>query len=150
MQTRRKVVLYGDSVVLAGVGRSLERYPRLEIVSLDALGEDAPRELDALCPAAVILDLSIVSTPFALSLLDGRPDLLLVGIDAGGNGLLVLSGQQARQLTSADLAHLIDHSLPGGRGEESIESEHRASAPAQGGQPSAQPGDGPSSSIEPG
>ena len=115
MQTRRKVVLYGDSVVLAGVGQSLERYPRLEIVSLDALGEDAPRELDALCPAAVILDLSIVSTPFALSLLDGRPDLLLIGIDAGGNGLLVLSGQQARQLTSADLAHLIDHSLPGGR-----------------------------------
>jgi hypothetical protein len=111
MPTRCKVVLYGDSVVLAGMGRNLERYPRFEILSLDASSENAPRELDALCPAAVILDLSLVSTDLAFSLLDGHPDLLLIGFDPGGNGLVVLSGQQARQLTTADLAHLIDRSF---------------------------------------
>jgi hypothetical protein len=125
MPTRCKVVLYGDSLVLAGVGRSLERYPRFEVLSLDASSADAPRELDALRPAAVILDLSVVTTELAFSLLDERPDLLLIGLDPGGNGLLVLSGQHARQLTAADLAQLIDRSLPGGQGTGTIEPAYR-------------------------
>lgn len=122
MPTRHKVVLYGDSLVLTGVGQSLERFPRFQILSLDPSGADAPRELDALSPAAIILDLSVVPTDLAFSLLNGRPDLLLIGIDPGGNGLVVLSGQQARQLTAADLAQLIDRSLPGGQSEGTIET----------------------------
>jgi hypothetical protein len=117
MPNRCRVVLYGDSLVLAGVGRSLERYPRFEVVPLDVSSANAPQELDALCPATLILDLSVVSTTLAFSLLDGHPDLLLIGLDPGGNGLVVLSGQQARQLTTAYLAHLIDRSLPAGQGE---------------------------------
>lgn len=112
MPTRRRVVLYGDSVVLAGVGRSLERYPRLEVVLLNASGEGVARDLRALSPAAVIVDLSIITPAFALSLLDTCPDLLIIGLDPGGNGLLVLSGQQARQLTTEDLARLIETGMP--------------------------------------
>lgn len=112
MPTRRKVVLYGDSVVLTGVGRSLERYPRLEVVYLDTSGEGAALELAALCPAAVILDLDVVSAESAVALTRGYPDLLMIGLDPGGNGLLMLSGQQARGLTTEDLARLIETGMP--------------------------------------
>jgi DNA-binding NarL/FixJ family response regulator len=112
MLMRCKVVLYGDSVMLAGVGRSLERYPRLEVISLDASGEDALRELEDLHPEAVILDLSIVTTDFGFSLLRDHRDLLLIGLDPGGDRLLVLSGQKARSLTTEDLARLIETGVP--------------------------------------
>ncbi|MHB1415032.1 MAG: hypothetical protein ACYC1C_07240 [Chloroflexota bacterium] len=124
METQQTVVLYGDSLVLAGVGKSLENFPRLQVVSLDASRESAVQELDALHPVAVILDLSVVTTDFAFSLLRDRPDLLLVGLDPGGNTLLVLSGRHARRLTTADLARLIERP-PGGR--------RRAARPAPGG-----------------
>ncbi|NLX37246.1 MAG: hypothetical protein GXY68_11220 [Chloroflexi bacterium] len=104
---RHRVVLYGESVVLAGVGKSLERYPHLEVLSL-AADYDAPQTLHALCPDAVILDLGIVSTDLAFSLLKDRPDLLLIGLDPGGDRLMVLSGREARNLTTDDLARLIE------------------------------------------
>ncbi|MGI6375414.1 MAG: hypothetical protein ACOX3S_05335 [Anaerolineae bacterium] len=126
MPTRCRVVLCGSSLVLAGVGQSLEQhYPRFEVLSLEASGEDAARALDALCPSAVILDLSTMTTAFAFSLLDNHPDLLLIGLDPGGNGLLLLSGQQARQLTSEDLAHFIDRSFPREQGEATTPSTHQ-------------------------
>lgn len=140
MPTRRKVVMYGDSLVLSGLGRSLERYPRFEVLSVDASREGAQRKLDAIRPAAVILDLSIVTTDFAFSLLEDRPDLLLIGLDPGGNGLLVLSGRQVRQLKAADLAQLIDRSLPGEQGEGAIEPTSRASKRSRSGPSSAPQG----------
>ena len=113
--------------MLAGLGQSLERYPRFEIVFLDPSGGNTLLELDALCPAAVVCDLSLVPTDSALSLLDGRSDLLLIGLDPGGNGLVVLSGQHARMLTAVDLAQLIERTLSGDQGGPASESTYSAS-----------------------
>jgi len=108
MQERKRVVLYGDSVVLAGVGQSLQRYPALQVLSLDAPSLDAPRELAALQPAAVILDLSVVSTSSAISLLDDCPELLLIGLEPEGERLVVLSRVWPRALATEDLVRLIE------------------------------------------
>lgn len=105
------MVLYGDSLVLAGVGKSLREYPRLEVISVDASPELAERELNGLCPDVVILDLGAVTKEFAFALLRDHPDLLLIGLDPGGDRLLVLSGQQARALTTEDLVRLIDRDV---------------------------------------
>ncbi|MFO7698543.1 MAG: hypothetical protein R6X16_15515 [Anaerolineae bacterium] len=113
MPGRCRVVLYGDSLVLAGVGQSLECYPRFKVLSVDASGDDAPGRLEALCPAAVILDLSVVSMDLAFSLLEGHPDLLLIGLDPGGDKLVMLSGYQARSMSTADLARLIETGVAG-------------------------------------
>ncbi|MFO7696216.1 MAG: hypothetical protein R6X16_03565 [Anaerolineae bacterium] len=129
MPERCRVVLYGDSLVLAGVGRSLESNPRFEVVTLDLSSEPDPLTLDALCPATLILDLSVVPAGLAFSLLEGRPDLLLIGLDPAGDQLVVLSGQQARQLTMSDLVRLIDRSLPVGPGEGTGESACHATIP---------------------
>ncbi len=108
MDARRKVVLYGDSVVLAGMGATLERYPRLEVISLAVPPATTPRQLDDLCPSVVVLDLGMVKTDFVFALLSDHPDLLLIGLDPGGDRLLVLSGQHARGLATEDLVRLIE------------------------------------------
>ncbi len=108
MDARHRVVLYGDSVVLSGVGKSLERYPRLEVLSLDASLSTTPDQLDALSPSVVVLDLDVVKTEFAFALLHDHPNLLLIGLDQRGDRLIVLSGHQARALCTDDLVRLIE------------------------------------------
>ena len=110
MEMARTVVLYGDSVVLAGVGASLGRCPRLRVVSVPGSCATTPQELDALCPSAVVLDLGMVKTDFAFALLREHPDLLLIGLDPGGDRLLVLSGPRARALGTEDLVRMIENS----------------------------------------
>ena len=108
MARGQRVVLYGDSLVLAGVGESLRRYPRLEVVVADASRGLIESDLHTLRPGAVIIDLGLVSRELAFDLLHDHPDLLLIGLDPGGDRLIVLSGQQARALTTDDLVRLID------------------------------------------
>ncbi len=109
MDARHRVVLYGDSVVLSGVGKSLERYPRLEVLSLDASPSTIPEQLDALCPNVVILELGTVKTDLAFALLHDHPNLLLIGLDQKGDRLVVLSGCQASLRTEDDLLEAIGH-----------------------------------------
>jgi hypothetical protein len=112
MDSERRVVLYGDTVVLAGVGKALSLLPRLRVVPLDPARPTAQQELDSLRPCALILDLTVVSAESALSLARGRPDLLLIGLEPGGERLLVLSAEQARGLTTEGLARLIETGVP--------------------------------------
>jgi len=108
MRERQRVVLYGNSLVLAGVGASLKAYPGLEVISLDIPPAAMPQELGALCPTVVIFDLGSIPPEFPFSLLRQQPDLVLIGLDAAGDRLLLLSGQQARALTTDDLVKVIE------------------------------------------
>jgi hypothetical protein len=101
------VLLYGKSLILGAVGASLQQYPHLEIVSL-ALPLPEVRELRALCPTVVIFDLGSVPPEFPFLLLREQADLLLIGMDAAGDKMLLLSGQQARALTTDDLVQVIE------------------------------------------
>jgi hypothetical protein len=108
METVRTVVLCGDSVVLAGVGKSLEGCPRLRVLSLPRFPLPGAPELDSLSPDAVVLDLGMVGTEAAFGLLHDHPGLMLIGLDPGGDRLLVLSGPLARKLGTDDLVRLIE------------------------------------------
>jgi hypothetical protein len=108
MRERQRVVLYGNSLVLASVGASLKAYPGLEVISLDTPPAAMPQELGALCPTVVIFDLGSVPPEFPFSLLREQPDLVLIGLDAAGDKLLLLSGQQARALTTDQLVQVIE------------------------------------------
>ena len=108
MGKRQRVVLYGDSLVLAGMGASLKTYPGIELICLAAQPPAEVRQLWALRPAVVILDLGAVPPDLPVSLLGEQPELLLIGMDAAGDKLLVLSGRQARAVTTADLVQVIE------------------------------------------
>jgi hypothetical protein len=108
MGERKRVVLYGNSLVLACMGASLEAYSGIELTCLNVRPPAAAQELCALSPTAIIFDLSAVPPEFPFSLLREQPDLLLIGVDAAGDKLLVLFGQQARSLTTEALVQLIE------------------------------------------
>ncbi len=113
VRSRLVVALYGRSLMLAGLGRRLARQPRLRIVEID--GPTAADALGPLVPDVLVLDLEAVPIESALALLRDRPDLLLVGLEASGARLLVLSGEQARAIGTEDLVALIDRRTAVGR-----------------------------------
>lgn len=100
------VALLGRSLILASVGKRLEANHHLHVVTLD--GPAPEPVLAALDPDVVLVDLDAMDTVDAVALADDRPDTLLVGLEASGARLLVLTGRQARMLTTEDLVLLIE------------------------------------------
>ncbi len=100
------VALYGRSLILASVGERLEANHHLRVVTVD---DPVPRSaLASLAPDVLLVDLDAIDVAAAVGLLADQPDALLVGLEGSGARLLVLSGRQARVLTTEDLVLLID------------------------------------------
>ena len=106
MDTRVKVVVYGDTLMLAGLRASLARYAALELFRLDP-ALDTARTLDALQPDVIIFD--VTATPFtSLPLLnDVQAGVLLLGVDPALQQVLVWSGQHLPASSVYDLVELI-------------------------------------------
>lgn len=100
------VAFYGRSLILASLASRLGANPRLRVVTVE--GPSIESALASLDPDVLMVDLDTVEVDRALALLAGRPDVLLVGLEASGARLLVLSGAQARTLGSDDLVGLIE------------------------------------------
>jgi hypothetical protein len=106
-ENQRRVVLYGDSLILAGVRAGLESHPDLQVLFLDPSQEKPLDAVRAFCPATFVFDLAAVAPDFQLSLLQ-EPGLLLVGVDAEAHQALVWSGREEAAVVAADLMDLID------------------------------------------
>jgi hypothetical protein len=106
---KRRVLLYGKSLILGTVGISLQQFPHLEVIALSP-PLPAAQELDALAPDVIIFDVEAAHPESALSLLEACPGLLLIGIDPASDRLLMVSGQQTHALTMQDLVQAIDSS----------------------------------------
>jgi hypothetical protein len=104
----RTVVLYGNSLFMAGVEAGLKNRDEIEVIHIDASLPSAVRDLDDLDPTAVIFDLS--SPPplrFGLPFIREHLGLPLIGMDVTSNTVLVLSCRQYTALTASDLAQII-------------------------------------------
>jgi hypothetical protein len=112
MKKQQQVILYGDTLILAGVQASLSESPNLEVIVLDpALGNPADR-LRSLHPAAVIFDLeSLADLPLAF-LQPRLPQPLLIGVEPDSSEMLVLSGHVKQALRAADLVQVICSKKP--------------------------------------
>jgi hypothetical protein len=108
---QRRAILYGDSLILAGVRASLEKCPGLEVVILDQLPANPLEELGAYSPAALIFDMGAIQPDLLLSLFQ-QPGLRLIGLDLETHQALVWSGRQAAAAVGADLIEVIH---PSGR-----------------------------------
>jgi hypothetical protein len=104
---QRRVVLCGDSLLLAAMRASLDAYPSLEVITLAAPSAAQLERVVALDPAAVIFDGGSERRDRLLSLLQERPDLLLIQVDVCSHGMLVLSGRHLHEPTTLDLVQLI-------------------------------------------
>ena len=104
---KRRVVLYGRSVILGTLRASFQRYPDLEVLSLSPPLPSA-QELGALAPDVILFDMEIGRPEAAFSLLGTCPGLLLIGVDPSTNQALLWSGRQLRELSTQDLVQLMN------------------------------------------
>lgn len=102
-----QVVVFGSSLNMAGIAASLKRDRGLEVVCLDPQSLEEREQLHQLDSAAIVFDLNDTSTGLDVMLLRDRPELLLIGVDASSDKLLILSCQVAQALSVADLVNVI-------------------------------------------
>lgn len=107
MVANSRLILYGNSVFLAGIKAQLEHITALELITLEAASTGVADKVRAYRPQAILFDLAMGYPDFAVPLLHDQPGLLLIGVDPNSNELLVLSGQQKRVSAVADLLKVI-------------------------------------------
>jgi hypothetical protein len=112
MATDPCLVLYGNSVFLAGIQAELEREATLELITLDTGSPDALNLTRARRPRAVLYDLNLAQPHFAIPLLLEQPGLMLIGVDASRDELLILCSYPVQALSVHDLVRLILEQAP--------------------------------------
>ncbi len=106
MAEQQRVILYGDTLILAGVQASLGAAPNLEIIPLNGSLAELAESLHDLQPAAVIFDLDSVQPGLPAAILQ-QPGLMLIGVDPSSSRLVVLSSLQERAMGAADVVGVI-------------------------------------------
>ena len=101
-----RIVLVGRSVLLDTLAAGLRRFPDIAIIPLPAppLGMEP---LAALRPDVILFDVGADFPQCAFVLLQRRPGLRLIGLDADRNRAVVWSAQQLDELSLGDLAAIL-------------------------------------------
>jgi hypothetical protein len=107
MAAMRRVLLYGNSLVVSTVGASLQDCGDLELVRVDPGSADTAARLRALAPTAVIFDRVTTRPDLVLALLGQLPQALLIGVNPSSDHVLVLSSRREWAVAPADLLHVI-------------------------------------------
>ncbi len=106
MEDLRKVIIYGDSLILEGVRAKLEASPGIQVISLNPPCTSLANVITAQHPAALIFDSAAGQPEFPAFLLQ-QPELLLIGIEPETHQAWVWSGRQAAAVEAADLLCVI-------------------------------------------
>jgi hypothetical protein len=101
------MVLYGNSLFLAGIQAELAGHTDFELLAVAADCPDAARLIRERCPAAVVFDLAAAQPDFTVALLQDRPELILIGVDPSSDQVLVLSGRQEQPASVAGLLQVL-------------------------------------------
>ena len=108
MDKVRKVVLYGNDLVVSTVGANLQGWVGFQISQIDPLLPDALERLDAASADVVLFDLAGAQPDFTVAVLRKHPGLLLIGVDLKTDKMLVMSGEESRLLTTEDLVQMME------------------------------------------
>ena len=109
MDSQHKVLLYGNSLVLAGVQATFKSYPGFETIALDQSATQA--ELLLLNPTVVVFDMGVLESEFLLAQLQELPGLLLIGVDPESHEVL-LTGQAVCSISLEQITQIV-HGLIG-------------------------------------
>jgi hypothetical protein len=110
MSKRTRILLYGNSLILGGIGASLRAEDRFEVIGLSPPFQGR-RKAEAIAPDVILFDQENGHPEAAFSLLRAHPSLLLLGVSPDGNVVQVWSGHQYHELTTTDLTALIEAGL---------------------------------------
>lgn len=106
MKASRRILLYGNSVILGTMGASLRGCSQLEVVAVaPSLQEDMALHKEK--PDVVLFDLEAPGMEGVFLLLKADPAPLLIGVSPDINLVNIWSGRQLRELSMQGLLHLI-------------------------------------------
>ena len=106
MEKKQRVIVYGNSVVMAGIEAGLRLDPNTEVVG--HARTDQLDDLAELHPDVVIFDVDEEQSEFLLAQLQSQPDLLLIGIDPESHEVL-LTGQATRSITLDQITRIMQN-----------------------------------------
>lgn len=104
MESQRKVLFYGNSLVLAGVQATFKGYPGFETIALDQTTTQT--ELLVLNPTVVVFDMGALESEFLLAQMQELPGLLLIGVDPESHEVL-LTGRAACSISLEQITHIV-------------------------------------------
>ena len=106
-EATRRVLLYGNSIILESIGASLLQSARLEVAACESPPADR-RLIDELNPDIILFDSEATRAEALLPLLESHPSALLIGVSPDVNLVKVWSSRQLREMSLTDLVEIID------------------------------------------
>jgi hypothetical protein len=110
VKIRKRILLYGNSVILGSIKACLQRCPQFEVTTVTPPLQEV-QELEALKPDILLFDLETIHTEPVFSALKTNPSLLLIGISPDINLVKIWSSRQFRDLSIQGLFDVIKSEL---------------------------------------
>jgi hypothetical protein len=108
----KTVLLYGNSILIAGLASKLQDVPGLVVEQWqDEDSADLERLKNSATPDLIVADLRDAKTSQALSTLCSLPGVTLVGLDALTNTLTTLTGQSQPARSIQEVLDLLKEAL---------------------------------------
>ncbi|MBN2393254.1 MAG: hypothetical protein JXR84_21165 [Anaerolineae bacterium] len=107
MDDRQVIVLFGDSLLMDGVEASLADQQELDVIRVDATINNVAQHLQTIAPDLVIFDLDLPFSSQIVPLLQERPGIPFIGLDAQCSEVIALSSQHYTALSANDLVKVI-------------------------------------------
>jgi len=107
MSRQRRILVYGNSLVLGGIAASLLAENRFQVVRLPQPLLNMS-DVEALAADVVIFDTEAPGSAEVFAALAGQPELLLLGVSPDKNIVRLWSAQEHRELSIGDLTALIE------------------------------------------
>ena len=106
METKKRILLYGNSVILGTIGLCLERNSAFEVTKLIPPLQDM-QKFDASQTDIILFDMQTTHPEALLSLLGINSTLQLIGISSDINLINVWSTREMREVSMQDLLQVI-------------------------------------------
>lgn len=103
----KRVLLYGNSLLISGLQASLGVVPGLELQQIEPHPECIYERIKTWQPDVLILETGRLENSFSLALLKAFPKIKLISLDIEEERFLVLSGSTSRKPTTEDLLKVI-------------------------------------------
>jgi hypothetical protein len=106
MATNKRILLYGNSLILGSIGDSLRRCPQFEVTTLLPPLQELQKR-DSPHPDTLLFDLETTRPEAVFSLLESDSKLQVIGISPGINLVKVWSIRELREMSMGDLLEVI-------------------------------------------
>jgi hypothetical protein len=110
MEVSRRILFYGNSLILGTLVTSLRKHSQFQVTILLPPFPGKQR-IEELKPDAIFFDLEADRPEAAVSLLESFPDLLLIGVSPDSNMVKMWTGCQLRELSTQELVEVINEQL---------------------------------------